>query len=85
MWKEARSDNAKTDLLVPGQSQKELGLKLTEANIDYVIKINDLQAVINNENPNSKSSSSNARSGKTEIFIYERDEPGQCEGDMISY
>jgi hypothetical protein len=35
-----------------------------EANINYVIKINDLQAVIDNENPNAKASSSNTRSGR---------------------
>jgi hypothetical protein len=64
VWKEARSDNPKTDLLVPVQHQKELGLKLMEANINYVIKINDLQAVIDNENPNAKASSSNTRSGR---------------------
>ncbi|XP_046452056.1 carboxypeptidase B-like [Daphnia pulex] len=62
VWKEARSNNPKTDLLVPVQYQKELGLKLMEANINYVIKINDLQAVIDNENLHTKASSSNTRS-----------------------
>jgi hypothetical protein len=65
VWKEAKPSNTIIDLLVPEPFQKEFGKKLSEANITFVIKIADLQKVINNENANNKTSTfSKSKSGR---------------------
>ena len=65
MWKEAKPTNTIIDLLVPEPFQKEFGKKLSEANITFVIKIADLQKVINSENAKNKTSTfSKSNSGR---------------------
>jgi hypothetical protein len=65
VWNEAKPFNTIIDLLVPKPFQKELGKKLIEANITFVIKIADLKEVIKNENANIKTSTfSKSKSGR---------------------
>ena len=40
------------DLMVPPDFQTELSMRFAEADIQYDVKIQDLQTAINNENPN---------------------------------
>ncbi|KAI9553889.1 hypothetical protein GHT06_019159 [Daphnia sinensis] len=64
VWKEPKTDKVTTtELLVVPQVQKELKVKLTQAGISYVIKINDLQAAIDNGNAKHNMSSLNTKAG----------------------
>ncbi|XP_057375289.1 carboxypeptidase B-like [Daphnia carinata] len=64
VWKEPKTDKAAaTELLVAPQVQKELKVKLTQANISYVIKINDLQTTIDNGTAKHNTSSINTKAG----------------------
>lgn len=73
MLKETKPINGKVDLIVPKEFQREFGMKLGEANINFVIKIDNLQDVINNAgNTNTKTSPfSNTKSGRNHIQTYE--------------
>ncbi|KZS08436.1 Carboxypeptidase B [Daphnia magna] len=72
-WQEFQSADAPTDLLVPPQLIKELKLKLNEANISYVVKIEDLQSDINDENPKANSSSFDTKAAhKMDWISYHR-------------
>lgn len=52
MWQESRSGNGTVDVLIPPDFQPELKLRLADAEIPYLVKINDVQTVINNGNAN---------------------------------
>lgn len=65
MWKEQKTDKAAiTELLVAPQVQRVLKVKLTEADISYGIKINDLHTVIDNGNEKHNMSSLNTKTGR---------------------
>ncbi|KAK4007902.1 hypothetical protein OUZ56_013062 [Daphnia magna] len=64
VWKEQKTDKAAiTELLVAPQVQRVLKVKLTEADISYGIKINDLHTVIDNGNEKHNMSSLNTKTG----------------------
>uniref|UniRef100_A0A0N8E6M5 Carboxypeptidase B2 n=1 Tax=Daphnia magna TaxID=35525 RepID=A0A0N8E6M5_9CRUS len=64
VWKEQKTDKAAiTELLVAPQVQRVLKVKLTEADISYGIKINDLHTVIENGNAKHNTSSLNTKTG----------------------
>ncbi|XP_057376151.1 carboxypeptidase B-like [Daphnia carinata] len=52
VWKESRSGNNTTDVLIPPDFQTELKLRLADADIPYVVTISDVQTVINSGNSN---------------------------------
>ncbi|XP_059351453.1 carboxypeptidase B-like [Daphnia carinata] len=52
VWKESRSINNTMDLMIPPDFQSELKLRLADAEIPYLVKIGDVQTLINNGNAN---------------------------------
>ncbi|XP_032785295.2 carboxypeptidase B [Daphnia magna] len=50
VWQESRSGNGTVDVLIPPDFQPELKLRLADVEIPYLVKINDVQTVINNGN-----------------------------------